>query len=233
MAKYICIIYCHYICFLFHYLPYKRQRLSDRHRFDNDPTLSCRVDVQSISFQWSLTYWMDGPLPSSYVFFCHSYTTIESIKTGCYHSNSCGTSVVVNSFISRAKNTTWLPLQLKHSRLNGWKIHWTLNWVIICLEHADVIKWKHFPRCWLFVWGNHRLPVNSPHNGQWRSFDVFFDLRLNINPPKLCKLDEGIMLIFVSGKIGYYFWLRVYYGFRLQLWWVYSRFRHYQVGHQV
>ena len=27
---------------------------------------------------------------------------------------------------------------------------------------------------------------------------------------KMCKLDEGIMLIFVSGNIGHYFWRRVY-----------------------
>ena len=41
--------------------------------------------------------------------------------------------------------------------------------------HDDVIKWKHFPRYWPFVW-----PVNSPHKGPvTRSFDVFFDLRLN------------------------------------------------------
>ena len=41
-------------------------------------------------------------------------------------------------------------------------------------NHDDVIKWKHFPRCWPFVRGNHRgqRPVT-------RSFDVFFDLRLN------------------------------------------------------
>ena len=32
--------------------------------------------------------------------------------------------------------------------------------------HADVIKWKHFPRYWPFVRGIHRLPVNSPHKGQ-------------------------------------------------------------------
>ena len=36
----------------------------------------------------------------------------------------------------------------------------------------DVIKWKHFPRYWPFVEGIHRSPVT-------RSFDVFFDLRLN------------------------------------------------------
>ena len=32
----------------------------------------------------------------------------------------------------------------------------------------DVIKWKHFPRYWSFVWGIHRSPVNSPHKSQWR-----------------------------------------------------------------
>ena len=40
--------------------------------------------------------------------------------------------------------------------------------------HDDVIKWKHFPRYWSFVRGIHRSqrPVT-------RSFDIFFDLRLN------------------------------------------------------
>ena len=46
--------------------------------------------------------------------------------------------------------------------------------------HDDVIKWKHFPRYWLFcAW-------NSPVSGEFpsqrpvtRSFDVFFDLHLN------------------------------------------------------
>ena len=33
--------------------------------------------------------------------------------------------------------------------------------------HDDVIKWKHFLRYWSFVRGIHRLPVNSPHKGQW------------------------------------------------------------------
>ena len=35
-------------------------------------------------------------------------------------------------------------------------------------SHDDVIKWKHFPRYWPFVWGIHRSPVNSTHKGQWR-----------------------------------------------------------------
>ena len=43
-------------------------------------------------------------------------------------------------------------------------------------KNEDVIKWKHFPRYWPFVRGIHRWP----HKGSvTRSFDVFFDLRLN------------------------------------------------------
>ena len=40
-------------------------------------------------------------------------------------------------------------------------------------NHDDVIKWKHFPRYWLFVRGIHRSPVNSLHKGQWRGALMF------------------------------------------------------------
>ena len=40
--------------------------------------------------------------------------------------------------------------------------------------HDDVIKWKHFPHYWPFVWGIHRGQRTVT-----RSFEVFFDLRLN------------------------------------------------------
>ena len=39
--------------------------------------------------------------------------------------------------------------------------------------HDDVIKWKHFPRYWLFVGGIHRSPVNSYHKDQWRGALMF------------------------------------------------------------
>ena len=39
--------------------------------------------------------------------------------------------------------------------------------------HDDVIKLKRFPRYWLFVWGFHRSPVNSPHKRQWRRALMF------------------------------------------------------------
>ena len=43
-------------------------------------------------------------------------------------------------------------------------------------SHDDVIKWKHFLRHWPFVRGPGELPAQRPVT---RSFDVFFDLRLN------------------------------------------------------
>ena len=33
---------------------------------------------------------------------------------------------------------------------------------VIEQDRYDVIKWKHFPLCWSFVWGIRRSPVNSP-----------------------------------------------------------------------
>ena len=39
------------------------------------------------------------------------------------------------------------------------------------LYHDDVIK--YFPRCWPFVRGIHRSPVNSPHKGQRRGALMF------------------------------------------------------------
>ena len=43
----------------------------------------------------------------------------------------------------------------------------------VSVFHDDVIKWKHFPRYWSFVWGIHWSPVNSPHKGQWRGAFMF------------------------------------------------------------
>ena len=44
-----------------------------------------------------------------------------------------------------------------------------------CTEyrHDDVIKWKHFPRYWPFVWGIHWSSVNPLHKGQWRGALMF------------------------------------------------------------
>ena len=62
-----------------------------------------------------------------------------------------------------------IPKQGSHNSLLSLGLHdiW-----LVCL-HEDVIKWKHFPRYWLFVRGIHRSPVNSPHKGQWRGALMF------------------------------------------------------------
>ena len=39
--------------------------------------------------------------------------------------------------------------------------------------HEDVIKWEHFLLYWLFARGIHRLPMDSPHKGQWHRALVF------------------------------------------------------------
>ena len=54
------------------------------------------------------------------------------------------------------------------------------TWQQLWHSHDDVIKWKHFPRCWPFVHGNSPVTGEFPSQRQVkRSFDVFFDLCLN------------------------------------------------------
>ena len=64
----------------------------------------------------------------------------------------------------------WFTNAFVYNKLQ-WSIQhhvWWLHVYHIWKPHDDVIKWKHFPRYWPFVWGIHRSPVNSPPNGQWR-----------------------------------------------------------------
>ena len=91
-----------------------------------------------------------------------------------------------HEYIRKAKNETSQPFYnwngiMKILSLGRNFRHW-LQWgfqVQPLLEglskswHDDVIKWKHFPRYWLFVRGIHRSPVNSPHKGQWRGALMF------------------------------------------------------------
>ena len=79
--------------------------------------------------------------------------------------------------------------------------------------HGDVIKWKHFPRYWPFVWGIHRWPVSSPHKGQWRGACVFSLICLTGSRPdsKTWRLfyfgdlwPEGLLasLTYINGPSG-------------------------------
>ena len=46
-------------------------------------------------------------------------------------------------------------------------VTFSLTYINLFAEHDDLIKWKHCPRYWPFVWGIRRSPVNPPHKGQW------------------------------------------------------------------
>ena len=47
------------------------------------------------------------------------------------------------------------------------------RWQVCDILHDDIIKWKHFPRYWPFLWDIHRWLVKSPHKGQWRGALMF------------------------------------------------------------
>ena len=66
-----------------------------------------------------------------------------------------------------------LVIHSKDVCLRSWN---TLNTIIY---HDDVIKWRYFPRYWSFVLGIHRPGEFPQQRPVPRSFDVFFDLRLN------------------------------------------------------
>ena len=93
----------------------------------------------------------------------------------------CDWPIMVNSNTGRL--FIFIKVILKATEINLPKLLTTLsNWV--CWRpvwHDDVIKWKHFPRYWPFVWGIHRSPVNSPHKGQWRGALMFSLICAQIN----------------------------------------------------
>ena len=45
--------------------------------------------------------------------------------------------------------------------------------VPVSVQHAGVVKGKHFPCYWPFVRRIHRWPVNFPPKGQWRGALIF------------------------------------------------------------
>ena len=63
----------------------------------------------------------------------------------------------------------WINRTPKQPKWVNVKIKNTMTY----MDHDDVIKWKHLPRYWPFVWGIHRSPVSSPHKSQWRGALMF------------------------------------------------------------
>ena len=83
---------------------------------------------------------------------------------------------VTRSIRTRAEHITYRRLEMFNSAV--------LNTILLYkFTHDDVIKWKHFPRYWSFVWKS--SPGNSPVTAEFpsqrpvtQSFDVLFDLGL-------------------------------------------------------
>ena len=72
--------------------------------------------------------------------------------------------------------------------------------------HDDVIKRKHFPHYWSFVRRIHQSQVNSLTKASDRSFDVFYDLRLNKRPGKQSRrqwFDSPSRLLWGHGNALY------------------------------
>ena len=134
---------------------------------------------------WRL--WLDGtkPLRESMLTYYHMcYVAFTFIHMHSQHSphhpeaNELIAIALKIHCISRNMNANWAKL-----RLSIYQHHWGfLYWhgeilpLLRCQRvdpHDDVIKWKPFPRYWLFARGIHRLPVNSPHKGQWRGALMF------------------------------------------------------------
>ena len=88
----------------------------------------------------------------------------------------CNVMVICPSGPHGHNNSSWI---LANARTQAdWLQNNLIGTVLACTcavswSHDDVIKWKHFPRYWPFVWGIHRSPVNSPHKGQWRGALMF------------------------------------------------------------
>ena len=90
--------------------------------------------------------------------------------------------VVVSEDRDHTGNMSWIIASQSETKGSGW------NWEDNSDIHDDVITWKYFPRYLSFVVGNSTVtgefPVQRPVT---RSFDVFFNLRLNKQLSKQSK----------------------------------------------
>ena len=87
--------------------------------------------------------------------------------------NDMDLSIEMRASIYSATERTCLPIRSHVCLFLFLFSVFCILYLIFSLMHADVIKWKHFPRYWPFVRGIHRSPVNSPHKGQWRGALMF------------------------------------------------------------
>ena len=79
------------------------------------------------------------------------------------------------TFLNCSKAISWGNINFA-SGLSLMFTGYGLTYVTSVEDHDDVIKSKHFPRCWPFVRGTTGRRSQTPME---RSFHIFFDLRLN------------------------------------------------------
>ena len=90
----------------------------------------------------------------------------------CFRIN-CWFLSVINAIFNAQIKPKWnlyCSFHLNISSLRQGTFHSNIHYFP---RNHDVIKRKHFPRCWPFVRGIHRSPVNSLHKGQWRGALIF------------------------------------------------------------
>ena len=135
----------------------------------------------------AITYTTLAPVIKTMIFYMCMYLAILYIKSMPRWSYSQLLVVPLKSYLSNSipqlpitivmiGSWWYLIYQIKcyknisESKLWLWKCESKIQ---ILNLHKVVIKWGHFSRCWPFVWGFHRSPVNSPYKGQWHGTLVF------------------------------------------------------------
>ena len=123
-------------------------------------------------------HWLIFPYPSGLLHWYCGNLTIAPVPAKqpwwIWINTSC--EFIMNDCIITTKQSTTKPC----AYFLGYTvclIKYAHDWALL---HGDVIKWKHFPRYWPFFAGNSPVPGEFPtQRPVTRSFDVFFDLRLN------------------------------------------------------
>ena len=87
------------------------------------------------------------------------YCSIPFIFQTGYHS---ATEVTLKN-MGEWKNESARNCRCNHCKPKHYANMYIFKVMVCIFLDDDLIKWKHFPRYWPFVWGIHRLLVNSPH----------------------------------------------------------------------
>ena len=122
----------------------------------------------------------------SHVIHCLSYrlNVNPECSVSCNHRQSVSSlqqyarldlnHKLIHTVVSNMINIVPNPRQRRYKTWSRFMIDFAMR----LQRHADVIKWKYFPRYWPFVNSQVTGEFPSQRPVMW-SFDLFFDLRLN------------------------------------------------------